>query len=79
MLLFVVTSGSAISIPSTTQGSLPIMLQEAIMVLHNRIKEFEGLIQYIEVQASYETSDERYNLLFICILLKIFIHLSYII
>ena len=29
------------------------------MVLHNRIKEFEGLIQYIEVQASYETSEER--------------------
>ena len=35
------------------------ILQEAIMVLHNRIKEFEGLIQYIEVQTSYETSDER--------------------
>ncbi|KAL5269447.1 hypothetical protein ACHWQZ_G003059 [Mnemiopsis leidyi] len=33
--------------------------KEAIMVLHNRIKEFEGLIQYIEVQASYETSEER--------------------
>ena len=33
--------------------------KEAIMVLHNRIKEFEGLIQYIEVQANYETSEER--------------------
>ena len=33
------------------------------MVLHNRIKEFEGLIQYIEVQASYETSEERYCML----------------
>eukprot|EP00116_Pleurobrachia_bachei_P001551 sb/3461813/ len=31
------------------------------MVLHNRIKEFEGLIQYIEVQASYEASAERPN------------------
>ena len=44
-----------------------LKFQEAIMVLHNRIKEFEGLIQYIEVQASYETSEERlgFPLLFI--------------
>ena len=40
------------------------------MVLHNRIKEFEGLIQYIEVQASYETSEDRY---LFTLFIKIFI------